>query len=76
VDLYTFVLDNFTAFVVRDNNLLVKDENTLQTFNQKLEHAVHVHRQFVQSAGAFESQQAERLGKYGLTPSELGAGTR
>ena len=75
VDLYTYVLDNFPAFAVRDNRLVVKDENTLQAFNQKLEHAVQLHRQVLQSVAAFDGQQAEKLGKYGLTPAELGAGT-
>lgn len=76
VDLYAFVLDNFPAFSVRKDNILVGDEKTRDLFNQKLTQAVELHRQVLQVQEDLQQKQKAQIGKYGLNPSDLGGPQR
>jgi len=72
LDLYSFVLNNFSAFSVHRNTVVVSDHKTLATFRQKLSASTELHQKFLQASEEFDRQQKADVGKYGLTPSDLG----
>ena len=76
IELYTFVRDNYPAFSIRRNQIVVNDDKTLETFNQKLTRATQLRKEVVKAAEAFEQSQKAQIGKYGLTPSDFGTPSR
>jgi len=76
IELYTFVRDNYPAFSIRKNQILVNDGKTLYTFNQKLTRATKLRQEVVKAMQAFEQAQKAQIGKYGLTPSDFGVPAR
>lgn len=72
LDLYTFVLNNFSAFSVRRGTVVVSDNKALETFRQKLSEATQLHQKVLQASEEFDRQQKADLAKYDLTPSDLG----
>jgi hypothetical protein len=72
VDVYTFAGSNFSAISVRRNRVVINDQATRETLNQKLRDAVELHQQFLEASMQYDREQATNAKKYGLSPSELG----
>lgn len=71
VDLYTCALNNPSSISVRQDHVVISDQATLDTFDQKLNRAEGLHREFVRSSKQYRQRQANAAKTYGLSSSDL-----
>lgn len=73
VDLYAFSLNNLSAISVQQNKIVISDPGTRQTFDQKLNRAFELRKEFLASSEQYNRAQADNMKAYGISPSDLGA---
>jgi hypothetical protein len=72
LNLYTFALNHLSVISVRQNQVVIKDRATRETFNQMLNRAVDLRQGVLRSSKQYDQERATNAKKYGLSPSDLG----
>jgi len=75
IDLYEFVQSDEGAYSVRRGKIVFKSTGAADNFNAKMRKATELRSEFLKIQDAFRKAQSEKLGQYGLQPSDLGAPT-
>lgn len=73
IDLYEFIQSNQGSYSVSGGKLMFNKTGLASVFNEKIQKATELRSEFNQVQEAFHKVQNEKLGKFGLQPSDLGA---
>jgi len=73
IELYEFIQANQHSYSVRGGKLIFKTTGLADEFNEKVHKATGLRSEFKQAQDAFHQAQNEKLGSFGLQPSDLGA---
>lgn len=71
IDLYEFVLQNFSRFSVKRDQLFVADDDTLNQYNTKLSNVQKLMTEYQTSRKLFEARQSAEQQSSGLSLSDL-----
>jgi hypothetical protein len=72
LDLYTFALNNRNTMSVRQNHVVIGNHETFEAFNERLDRAVELHKEVLESSRQYDRERASQVKKYGLSPADLG----
>lgn len=73
IDLYEFIQASQDSYSVRGGKLIFNSTGLATSFNEKIHKATELRSEFNKAQAAFHRAQSEKLGQFGLQPSDFGA---